>query len=513
MRESALSVFIIVFLLTTCKPEDTSQLTNPDNSDDRVLSILTPNGGESIVEGTSFIIRWSGNGSFKIKIRYTTDNGNSWYIVADSLTNSGSYTWNPVPNKLSNLCKIRIDAIDGSSTDQSNSLFNIIRNTTQLLIIRSPNGLERWEAGTEHTITWNSSGIDSVKIEYSTDNGNNWRFIGVDKTNAGSYLWKPVPDTPSSQVKVRIMDASDNYPVTVSESRFSILPGQKLILKSPIGGEYWTCGSERKIEWESENINNVKLQYTTNAGGDWITITETITNTGSYNWNPIPLCNSNLCKIKVVDNDDNFPFAISAGNFTISENSNKSIQVESPNGGEIYEGGSSVLIRWKSVNVQYVTVEFSTNTGANWQVIDDRTASTGLLNWNIPAQPSHNCLVRVRDADEPSVSDISDALFIIKPVQQLRLAYPQGGEVIRSGNRLIILWESVNVNKVKIEYGAVNGSEVINWIELAAGAQNSNFYEIIFMAPAGEYKIKISDADDGIPFDESNSTFVVIAKL
>ncbi|MCK6613862.1 MAG: T9SS type A sorting domain-containing protein [Ignavibacteriaceae bacterium] len=70
------------------------------------------------------------------------------------------------------------------------------------------------------------------------------------------------------------------------------------ILK-PNGGEVFLVGVADTIKWNSTNLLNVKLEYSTNNGINWLTIvTSTTAITGSYLWT-IPFAHSAECKIKV----------------------------------------------------------------------------------------------------------------------------------------------------------------------------------------------------------------------
>jgi len=88
--------------------------------------------------------------------------------------------------------------------------------------ITTPNGGENFRVGTVRNITWTTSGsISDVKIEYSTDNGSNWKSIVVSTANDGVYEWT-VPDDLSSQCVVRVKDESDETIFDISDSVFTI---------------------------------------------------------------------------------------------------------------------------------------------------------------------------------------------------------------------------------------------------------------------------------------------------
>lgn len=86
--------------------------------------------------------------------------------------------------------------------------------------VTSPNGGEVWNVGDTHTVTWTSSGLGTVDIHYSTNDGGAWRPIALGVTDNGSYDWL-VADTPSLDALVRVRaelgSASD-----VSDATFTI---------------------------------------------------------------------------------------------------------------------------------------------------------------------------------------------------------------------------------------------------------------------------------------------------
>lgn len=91
-------------------------------------------------------------------------------------------------------------------------------------IVLSPNGNEHLIAGTSHTIRWKTmegATIDSILIEYSSDNGQNWRQI-CQCENTGFYVWNPVPVVDSDQCLVRISNLHDVTIYDTSDKTFAI---------------------------------------------------------------------------------------------------------------------------------------------------------------------------------------------------------------------------------------------------------------------------------------------------
>lgn len=99
--------------------------------------------------------------------------------------------------------------------------------------ISSPNGKEIWKVGTEHSITWRVNGIDSVKLEYTINNGSTWNNI-VSSVPAylHKYIWT-VPYTPSDECMVKISNTDDSTMYDISDKVFTIkapVPHAPLIL-------------------------------------------------------------------------------------------------------------------------------------------------------------------------------------------------------------------------------------------------------------------------------------------
>jgi protocatechuate 3,4-dioxygenase beta subunit len=97
---------------------------------------------------------------------------------------------------------------------------------------------------------------------------------------------------------------------------------------------------------------------------------------------------------------------------TLGEDS--SLTILSPNGGEIWNVGSSHALTWiNNGPVGNVRLEYSIDNGASWIEIVSSTENIGIYNWVVPNTPSVNCLVRISEAGDGSPADVSGAVFTI----------------------------------------------------------------------------------------------------
>lgn len=88
--------------------------------------------------------------------------------------------------------------------------------------VTSPNGGESWQTSSVHDITWTSSNIGNVKLEYSLDGGTNWTPITASTAaSAGRYSWT-LPGTTSTNARIRVSDVA-SAATDVSNAAFSIV--------------------------------------------------------------------------------------------------------------------------------------------------------------------------------------------------------------------------------------------------------------------------------------------------
>ena len=115
------------------------------------------------------------------------------------------------------------------------SFGTILRTTTggrglPTLTVVSPNGGEFWVVGTTHNIVWTNNAVDSVKLEYTTNNGTTWiTIVPRMPAGAGSYPWI-IPSTSSSQARVRLSDVGNPAINDVSDGLFTITPPPAITL-------------------------------------------------------------------------------------------------------------------------------------------------------------------------------------------------------------------------------------------------------------------------------------------
>jgi len=467
------------------------------------ISLSSPNGGEMLYAGDKHPIVWSDKGFVgDVKIEYSIDSGTAWSLIVNNEPNDGSCEWT-IPDKPSFKCFIRIsEASDGNPVDVCNAVFTIL---PPVILLSSPNGGEAWYIGKSYPITWSTKGfVGDVSIHYSTNNGKNWSIIAADTSNNGSHPWT-IPDQPSDSCRIRISEASDGAPADTSREVFRIEIEPSITLAFPVGGEVFYIDTVYTIRWSTVGkVVNVKIEYSMNNGTTWSLITSQTEDDGQYDWK-VPSIAPGTCILRVSDASDGAPNDVS--NHFYLEYA-PSVTVTYPNGGEIFYIGMVYKLWWSNKgSVGDIKIDYTTDNGTTWKVVVSRINNTGTYNWKIPDDQSVHCRIRVSDASNDAIVDISDALFSIAP-PYIRVSAPNGGEVWYTGYKHTINWKGEGfLGNVNIEYSTDNGS---SWKSIAGNTGNVGTYAwTVPNEPSATCRVRVSEATGANPVDESDQSFAI----
>ena len=177
------------------------------------LIYKTTNGGESWFEVRKGIPGMYLSGCFFI-------NENTGWACSDNgtilKTRNGGISWSKekinTPEKID---EIFVSGNTGYIVGTNGAIFksNFV-NTELKLQILVPDGDEEWKIGSTQLITWESEGVQNVKIEYSYNNGASWDEIAVSYPSTGVFEWK-IPNILTNQARIKITDL-DSFSATDS---------------------------------------------------------------------------------------------------------------------------------------------------------------------------------------------------------------------------------------------------------------------------------------------------------
>ncbi|MFC2084682.1 cellulase family glycosylhydrolase [Bacteroidota bacterium] len=280
-----------------------------------------------------------------------------------------------------------------------------------------------------------------------------------------------------------------------------------ITLLIPNGGEEWLAGSQQTISWTSQDIENVKIEYSLNNGSAWNLITASIpAQDESFMWQ-VPSMSSENCLIKINNAADSNLYDVSDSKFSIKD---PSLTLLTPNGGEEWLAGSQQTISWTSQDIENVKIEYSLNNGSDWNlIVESIPAQDKNYNWQVPNMSSENCLIKISNAADNNLYDVSDSKFSIRD-PSLTLLTPNGGEEWLAGSQQAITWTSRDVDKIKIDYSINNGSD---WQTIISDetAADSHYEWTIPNTVSGNCIVKIMSESDNSILDESDGVFSIIS--
>jgi hypothetical protein len=353
--------------------------------------------------------------------------------------------------------------------------------------------------------------IDSVQYSDSSP----WP-TGADGSGPSLELIDPSLDNTIGQNW--LASAATNGTPGAQNSMFNF---QSLTVTSPNGGESLEQGSTHLITWTSVNFTGtIKIELETIADG-LVTLAENVpVADGSWNWViPADQAVGSNYKIQISDQVDGNPMDQSNAVFSIIAVIPPSLAVTSPNGGELWEQGTTHAITWTSVNFAgNIKIELETVAKGLITLAENVPVTDLTYSWVIPAgqTPGTNYKIKISDQVDGDPMDQSDAAFSVIEVipPSITVTVPNGGEQWEQGSTHAITWTSVNfAGNVKIELS--DGAKILTVLNSSIAASAGTWPWLIpaDQALASTYTIIISGLVAGEPSDASNSPFSIIAPL
>ena len=210
------------------------------------LAVLQPNGGEELVMGRSFPVRWLPHGlTSNVRVELLKD-GRPACVISESTPVGGmcsvDYDFQAcgalklLPGRG---FKVRVTTLDGLFTDTSDGSFVLAPPPS--ITLYDPNRGETWVAGASEDIRWNVMKMDGYTVELQLEYPDPGRPTGV----GGFLIARSVPAT-DRRFSWRVGTL-----LNAGEPRFS--PGVKrdcvIFLRATKGGSVYTSRSQPfKIE-------------------------------------------------------------------------------------------------------------------------------------------------------------------------------------------------------------------------------------------------------------------------
>ena len=497
-------------------------------------SILIDSLPANVIAKTVLPITWVSSGINSVAIYASFNNKISFIKIADSLSAYNFYFNWVVPDSLGSSCFIKIinkedssvvdtskyavlinGLIVGTSNKFKGGSFDghaVSNNFNKQITVLAPNKVDSIFGSTTYTIHWKQNNIDRINLKFSPDNGVSWQTILKEyPASSCNYDWT-VPNTPTDLALIKVEDVSDTTIFDNSDINFVI---RKKLLKigQPDGSAIAFKQTPLPISWISGGISLLKV-YTLVSNKLSIIADSIPANYESIN----KIINANFAdsfKIVLADYSDSTTRDTSAlivsqllplgdqlkfhggayDGHTLSSNSKKSIKLLTPIGGESLSVLNRYDIKWRSENLERLSIEFSSDSGKNWLLIDSNiTTSANVYSWKTPNSPSKLCLIRIINSYDASLFSLSDSVFtltsknIINNTDSLNWV---------KGTPKSIEWLAPGVDAIKISY---KNAELNNWITIkdSITASNEAFNWILPNSLTDSLWLRIADFNDTV---------------
>ena len=270
---------------------------------DPVIEITSPNGGEQFEGGRPEMISWkSPNVNTMVNLEYSSNGGNNWTLITYSPIRvmDREFIW-ITPFIQSNQCLVRIvNAQNGNEISRSKNIFSI--NTMKPEIIRPSSDDQMLTAGSKDFIEWIAQEPVNVYFEYSENGVSGWTRVTEAVSATLLKVEWTVRNSNTCNAVIRMVNNSTGAIMAIS-TPFRVGAGS-LALTAPTKGQNFNPGTKTLIRWNSTGVSRFNLEYTVNAGLEWLTIANDVqASTRQYNWT-VPNVNSTNVMVRAVNSNN-----------------------------------------------------------------------------------------------------------------------------------------------------------------------------------------------------------------
>ncbi|MGE4633753.1 MAG: Ser-Thr-rich GPI-anchored membrane family protein, partial [Arenicellales bacterium] len=192
------------------------------------LKVISPNGGQSYVVGSSLKIKWAkGNGGAKVKVTLLKG-GKGYLAISKKTKNDGKLTWKiPSKVKAGGNYKIKIQSLsDTKVSDTSNKSFKITKaksTKTAALKVTKPNGGKTYKTGQKMAILW-VKGNAGAYVKITLLKGKKaYKVVSKKTKNDGKFTYTiPATIKAGKAYKIKISSTKDAKISDTSDKAFTI---------------------------------------------------------------------------------------------------------------------------------------------------------------------------------------------------------------------------------------------------------------------------------------------------
>jgi len=442
------------------------------------------------------INNWLAVGTTTGNVYISTNYGNNWQLISAGL-----------PNKpITALCFLENGSLLAGTNTGDIYQLSPCDVPLSYVDILNPKPGDIYFANNIVPISWFSSGVTNVDIDFSLDSGLTYSNIATNlNTNLGSYDWTVPSNVITNKALIRVK--SSNSSISGYSGVFTIIDSNLVTLNitQPIGGEIFLSQKNILVKWTSSNSQTLDILFTDDNGITWQTLASNVPSVlGEYGIT-LPNVNSKNCRIRIVDG--NFKSRWSTTDvFEVLDKQQFSLNILTPYSGEQWQINSQQTITWQSTGLTTIHIMLSTDGGQNWTILASNVnANAQKYIFTVPPTPSQSCKIKLVSTQFPN--DFSSQTFGLFTIIGLHLLAPNSGSYM-ADMLLPITWETIGTSTIRISYTINNG---LDWIVIVDNypALSGVYSWRVPKTPSNQCKIRIMDTKQSSIYDESDSLFAI----
>ncbi len=476
----------VVDNLDACK-EDVSDQPFEISNTPNPLTILSPNGGENLINCNTYDITWSETTSFGLyDLSYSLDGGVTWIVIENGVsTSTQSYSWT-LPEIIEDEVLIKVEDANGNNYDISDTYFSITDDIIcTCAAIQTPTNLNFTLNDDPNSVyfSWDAVTLaSSYQLRYKI-NGSNDPWVSLNTSNLFVTATGLKPNTVYDfKVRAKCIDGTWSTLSAPSRPRTPICEPPLNIVdqiintsKVRVSWDDYDYATKYQIRYREAGSSDTWTPLTTYQVGMVARVINGVVPGQDYEYTVRSYCE---CAYGPVE--DSLQFFNTGTPLLLS-----------PNGGEVLSFPSTEIITWDNTAfTNNVILDYSHDNGVTWNSISNNAVNSGTYSWSLPSILSSNYLIRITSKVNPGYYDISDATFTINALPAdycPLLETPNNITYVISDNpnEVSVAWDAVpNADSYQVRYrktGSNDSWTSINTTSLTAvvtGLKPNTVYDI-----------------------------------
>jgi len=472
------------------------------------VTVTSPNGGETLLKGSSHTITWGDNltANVIIDLYSGTSSATCTYSMNIAASVGGnSYSW-VVPNWMTPgtnyFIKISRSVVPEGCFDVSDNPLTISGSLPGAAInVTAPSGNPNILRNSNYNIQWTKTNVpENVKIElFNPLSGYSTLTASVSGSTWG--WWVPFDLPVGSGYKVRVSSTNDSG--INEEEAFSIVAsmgGTVTLTTPPIATATYPRNSTMTIAWTKSFSENVKLELWNPITSVYETLAWSVGGTTWTWWIPSYITPANGYKIKVSSVLD--PLINFENVFNIAASSGGTITLSSPAGGETWLKNTTHALSWIKTFPENVKIELWNPVSAAYELLAWSVGGTS-WDWYIPNYMTSAAGYRIKVSStlDPMISQEHAFTIGTSAGGSVVIGTPAIGSTFARNSNMTIAWTTTFTENVKIELWnpITSAYELLAW---SVSGTTWDWWIPSYITPAVGYRVKISSTLDPLIADE-----------